>query len=84
MAPVAARSWTNARKGAIPVPGPTMMASLAPSSGGPKWECETKTGVGVEPTVTRSARKVVQTPTRSRPFVVEADDGDRQVDLLRE
>ena len=53
----------------MPVPGPTMMTSFVPSSGSPKWECDTNTGTGVVPTCTRSARKVVQTPARSRWLV---------------
>ena len=43
-----------------------MMQSVAPFSGGPKCELETKTGVGVSFTTTRSARKVEHTPWRSR------------------
>ena len=54
----------------MPVPGPTMMQSRAPSSGGPKWEWDTNTGTGVVPTCTRSARKVEHTPARSRWLVV--------------
>ena len=69
VAPVAARSCTNARNGAMPVPGPTRMQSRAPSSGGPKCESDTNTGTGVAPTCARSARNVEHTPTRSRWFV---------------
>ena len=52
---MASRSSTNARNGAMPVPGPTMMIGVSPSSGSLKvlLMC-TYTGM-VSPSLTRSA-----------------------------
>ncbi len=83
-APSAARSWRNARNGAIPVPGPIMIIG-AEGSAGIVNPCDfwTKTPTS-SPGARRSASIVDATPFRPRPLQLEGDPAHREMDLAGE